>query len=91
MTEFCTHCKKVTPSRRVNHNSGVEWLCAACGNQVDFDFHDDADFDDNDRCPKCGGDGSAEYDDCQEVWGEDCPSEINHLVECPQCHGTGRL
>lgn len=36
-------------------------------------------------CPSCGGEGSVEYMDHPEVWGEDCPSEANHLVACPEC------
>jgi hypothetical protein len=26
-----------------------------------------------------------EYIDHPEVWGEDCPSEMNHLVPCSEC------
>ena len=40
-------------------------------------------------CDRCGGDGFMEYYDCPESWEEDCPSEKNHLVECPECHGDG--
>jgi hypothetical protein len=39
----------------------------------------------------CGGEGFIEYLECPEVWGEDCPSEVNHLVTCPDCAGTGRI
>jgi hypothetical protein len=46
-------------------------------------------FDEDGICPWCGGDGIAEYLDCPEVWGEDCPSEPNHLIVCPQCRGSG--
>lgn len=50
----------------------------------------DHDFDDDDRCYRCGGEGVIEYaDGGPEVWGEDCPSEINHLVTCPDCGGAG--
>jgi hypothetical protein len=46
---------------------------------------------DTEMCERCGGDGSIEYmDGGPSVWGEDCPSEVNHLVECPDCGGTGR-
>lgn len=48
-------------------------------------------YGDDDACPRCGGDGSIEYLEAPETWGEDCPSEKNHLVECPDCDGTGRL
>lgn len=46
---------------------------------------------DDDTCPDCGGEGFQEYDDCPEVWGEDSPSEGNHLVTCPTCGGSGRM
>ena len=43
-------------------------------------------------CPTCGGDGTIEYmEGGPEVWGEDCPSEMNHLVTCPNCRGSGML
>ena len=41
-------------------------------------------------CERCGGEGHMEYNDCPEVWGEDCPSEVNHLVECPTCREVER-
>ena len=40
-------------------------------------------------CDLCGGDGSREYMDAPDEWGEDCPSEVNHLVECHDCGGAG--
>lgn len=49
------------------------------------------DGNDNDLCPTCGGDGSAEYLDCPESWGEDCPSMMDHLITCPNCKGSGLL
>ena len=51
------------------------------------DFHDE-DLDD-DSCHRCGGEGFVEYNDAPEAWGEDCPSEMNHLVTCPICLGRG--
>lgn len=45
----------------------------------------------SDLCPVCGGDGSVEYDDHPECWGEDCPSEVNHLITCPECGGSGTV
>lgn len=70
--------------------------CRLCGEEppwgCDCGCHDDRDYDDLDRdtCERCGGDGSIEYMDAgPSVWGEDCPSEVNHLVECPDCGGTG--
>lgn len=48
------------------------------------------DDDDQGRCDRCGGDGFIEYNDGDgSDWGEDCPSEINHLIVCRQCKGTG--
>jgi hypothetical protein len=48
------------------------------------------DYDDNVVCDRCGGEGSIDYDDAgPAVWGEDCPSEMNHLVTCPDCLGQG--
>lgn len=52
--------------------------------------NDECEYEDDDKlCPWCGGDGIAEYLDCPEAWGEDCPSEENHLITCPGCRGTG--
>ena len=49
-------------------------------------------FEEEPRCPDCGGDGLVEYNDAgPSVWGEDCPSEENHLVTCPNCRGSGLL
>lgn len=51
----------------------------------DYDECDDI----REACPTCGGEGFVEYMDAPEVWGEDCPSEENHLVDCPNCGGSG--
>ena len=54
---------------------------------VDDDLFDD---DDDERsCPWCGGEGITEYLDDPGSWGEDCPSEENHLVTCSGCKGSG--
>lgn len=46
---------------------------------------------DRDDCDRCGGEGNLEYDEAgPDVWGEDCPSETNHLVACPDYRGSGR-
>ena len=50
---------------------------------------DDMDHPDEPSCHTCGGQGFAEYSDCPEAWGEDCPSEVNHLLTCPNCGGSG--
>lgn len=55
-------------------------------------FEDDADFYDPDCgefCSRCGGEGFIEYMDAPDTWGEDCPSEENHLITCPDCGGLG--
>ena len=57
---------------------------------VDDDLFND-DWMDDDICERCGGDGSVEYDDAPDAWGEDSPSEENHLIECPDCGGHGRF
>lgn len=54
----------------------------------EHDFYDD-DLD-RDTCERCGGEGFIEYAEAgPDVWGEDCPSEVNHLVTCPDCNGYG--
>lgn len=65
------------------------------------DYRDEPDSDDipcpqcghattlSETCEVCGGDGHREYMDAPEEWGEDCPSEKNHLIECRTCSGTG--
>lgn len=40
-------------------------------------------------CTLCGGEGHREYLDSPDEWGEDCPSEVNHLVTCRDCGGNG--
>ena len=40
-------------------------------------------------CPRCCDENHIEYMDAPEVWGEDSPSEVNHLVLCPDCRGRG--
>lgn len=42
------------------------------------------------RCQRCGGEGCVEYFDAEDKWGEDSPSELNHLIACPDCAGSGR-
>lgn len=41
------------------------------------------------ECPTCCGEGLVEYLDAPEVWGEDCPSRVNHWVTCTNCGGSG--
>lgn len=44
---------------------------------------------DEPACDRCGDVGLIEYSSAPELWGEDSPSEPNHMVECPAC--TRRL
>lgn len=59
---------------------GHDYAVCECGTSMEWD-----------DCDQCGGDGMCEYMDTPEVWGEDCPSEVNHLVTCPECGGAGGL
>jgi hypothetical protein len=60
------------------------------GNDKNMD--DNFDGESEPSCCTCGGEGFIEYNDGgPEVWGEDCPSEENHLVTCPNCRGSGLL
>jgi hypothetical protein len=56
-------------------------VCPKCDMQNAMDADEDYDV-----CDCCGGDGVVEYIDHFEVWGEDCPIELNHLVPCPECN-----
>ena len=43
-------------------------------------------------CDRCGGEGFIEYNDGDgSDWGDDSPSEVNHLITCRACKGTGRI
>lgn len=42
------------------------------------------------ECDLCGGEGFREYLDAPEEWGEDCPSEMNHLIRCRGCEEIER-
>ncbi len=50
---------------------------------------DDCDMEPRDECERCGGDGFIELAEAPELWGEDCMSEKNRLVKCPDCDGYG--
>jgi hypothetical protein len=57
------------------------------GDVPDYDHWEDACV-----CDRCGGEGFYEYNDGDgSDWGEDCPSEENHLITCRKCHGTGEI
>lgn len=56
------------------------------------DYYDDwYDPGEYSQCDCCGGDGVVEYIDHPGLWGEDCPSRVNHLLTCPECNGTGSI
>ena len=59
--------------------------CAPALCSADFDYYPEEYWDDEETCDMCGGDGMIEYLDHPEVWGEDCPSDQNHLLPCPEC------
>lgn len=40
-------------------------------------------------CERCGGEGIVSYLESHDLWGEDCPSRVDHLLACPACRGTG--
>jgi len=67
--------------------------CVECARDFDPYYIDDYDYHfnyDREECHRCGGEGFIEYlEGGPSVWGEDCPSEINHLVTCPDCGGAG--
>ena len=54
-----------------------------------YDPEDVYNVDVDDFCSRCVGDGSINYFDASELWGEDCPGEKDHLVVCPDCLGRG--
>lgn len=50
-------------------------------------FNETHDWED---CPRCGGEGFIELVDAPEMWGEDCLSEENCLIDCPECRERER-
>lgn len=42
------------------------------------------------ECELCGGEGFREYLDAPDEWGEDSPSEANHLIPCRGCRERER-
>ena len=54
-----------------------------------IDIGDDR-LESDDVCNLCGGERFVALSDCPELWGEDCFSEIDRLVRCPECKGEGR-
>lgn len=75
----CTAAKHAKRTRQQQ----IEW-------EMENDQYDDQEGEP--ACPSCGGDGMMEYIDAgPSAWGEDCPSEENHLVICPNCRGSGLM
>lgn len=61
-------------------------------NHDEDDDYGPCEDDPHDQCDRCGGEGMIEYAQAgPSVWGEDCPAEVNHMVECRECAGTGRM
>lgn len=68
------------------------------GHRIVFLQADEWDHDEFDRqfdddawvCDTCGGEGHREYMDAPDEWGEDCPSEPNHLIPCRYCDEVER-
>lgn len=60
-----------------------DWSCVAIPEPTDYEW-DEVNAQDW-ECTLCGGEGFREYNDAPEEWGEDCPSEPNHLIPCREC------
>lgn len=45
--DYCSHCGKVTESKMIGRATGVMFVCAVCGSQVDY-LYDEEDVDDAD-------------------------------------------
>ena len=88
-----------TPTNEPNTSGDPSALpavpCSQPINEVTlFGVNYDGAFDEEEgvQCDRCCGDGMIEYLDGDGTdWGEDCPSEVNHLITCRQCGGTGYL
>jgi hypothetical protein len=90
----CGQCEdgKITLDCRPEEDIYLTYLETHHDYDSDDDRYDDDDYDqqDRDQCDRCGGDGVLDYLDAgPDVWGEDCPSLVDHLVTCPDCGGTG--
>ena len=76
-------------SRSLNPGCSVATSNNQPANEAEDDFWDG---ETEPTCPSCGGEGMVEYLDAgPSAWGEDCPSEENHMVRCPNCRGSGLL
>lgn len=59
-----------------------------------YEYDDEEDdyldaIEERDECERCCGEGHIELHEAPELWGEDCCSEENRLVTCPECDGYG--
>lgn len=55
---------------------------------AESDFYE---YEEDDYCPMCGGDGVVMLSDCgPSEWGEDCFCEEDRLVACPECRERER-
>jgi hypothetical protein len=82
--------KSIKRKARQRKDSAGSPSASSAGYPADFEGFDD--YEDEPSCPSCGGEGMMEYDDAgPSAWGEDCPSEENHMVVCPNCRGSGLM
>lgn len=51
-----------------------------------YELNDD---EEDDLCWTSSGEGFFDLEDHPELWGEDCLSEMNRSVVCPNCKGSG--
>ena len=64
---------------------------AVAGAARGYAASDYEDYDDEDCCPMCGGDGVVMLSECgPSEWGEDCFCEEDRVVTCPECRERER-
>jgi Zn finger protein HypA/HybF involved in hydrogenase expression len=86
---WCNACGHML-ARQLQDYEGDE--CPECGFPEDGEkmaayFAGD---DEDEPCPRCGGDGAIEWDDASDVWGDDMGEGLeNHMIDCPNCNGKG--
>lgn len=55
------------------------------------DYEPGLDDDDDDTCGMCGGDGMIMLSEAgPSEWGEDCFSEVDRPIACPECRERAR-
>ena len=73
-------------TKETNRERNAGFAPASCYAAPDYE-----DYDDEDCCPMCGGDGVVMLSECgPSEWGEDCFSEEDRLVTCPECRERER-